>query len=224
MDDSPTFRHAMVNLGISRDDMRKKNLEDFGDAMEKDLVQVRYKHYQERLLNLVNCLLQERHRIKNQAYIAMGGTAEVTPRYQSQTTKLPSFMFQSVQAQSPGGDEESPKEVRPPKKASLNATITKRESFLMNVGALAMSSPGNPFLPKLDGATTLTAPLYQGTTRGRAQFLSASPNPTQELTLERDASVNSLFLLTQLHTEAQERAERERDRHHDKAVRLLEAE
>ena len=106
----------------------------------------------------------------------------------------------------------------------MNATITKRESFLMNVGALAMSSPGNPFLPKLDGTATLTAPLYQGTTRGRAQFLSASPNPTQDHTLERDASVNSLFLLTQLHTEAQERAERERDRHHDKAVRLLEAE
>ena len=95
----------------------------------------------------------------------------------------------------------------------------------MNVGALAMSSPGNPFLPKLDGTTTLTAPLYQGTTRGRAQFVSASPqHPTHEHTLERDASVNSLFLLTQLHTEAQERAERERDRHHDKAVRLLEAE
>ena len=69
----------------------------------------------------------------------------------------------------------------------------------MNVGALAMSSPGNPFLPKLDGTTTLTAPLYQGTTRGRAQFVSASP---QHPTLERDASANSLFLLTQLHTEA----------------------
>jgi hypothetical protein len=73
----------------------------------------------------------------------------------------------------------------------------------MNVGALAMSSPGNPFHPKLDGTTTLTAPLYQGTTRGRAQFVSASPqHPTHEHTLERDASVNSLFLLTQLHTEA----------------------
>jgi ribosomal protein L29 len=84
MDDSPTFRHAMVNLGISRDDMRKKNIEDFGDAVqekEKELVQVRYKHYQERLLNLVNCLLQERHRIKNQAYISQGGTSDVSPRY-----------------------------------------------------------------------------------------------------------------------------------------------
>ena len=75
MDDSPTFRHAMVNLGISKDDMRKKTLEDFGDAatQEKELIQVRYKHYQERMLALVNNLLQERYRIKNQAYIALGG-------------------------------------------------------------------------------------------------------------------------------------------------------
>ena len=96
---------------------------------------------------------------------------------------------------------------------------------MINVGALAMSSPGNPFLPKLEGTNTLTAPLYQGTTRGRAHFISASPqHPNHEHTLEREASVNSLFLLTQLHTEAQERADRERERNHDKTVRLLEAE
>jgi hypothetical protein len=82
MDDSPTFRHAMVNLGISKDELRKKTIEDFSDAIQdKDVVQVRFKHYQERLLALVNNLLQERHRIKNLAYISMGGTAEITPRY-----------------------------------------------------------------------------------------------------------------------------------------------
>jgi len=58
MDDSPTFRHAMVNLGISRDELRRKKPEDFGETVaEKEVVEVRYKHYQERLLALVNNLL-----------------------------------------------------------------------------------------------------------------------------------------------------------------------
>ena len=58
MDDSPTFRHAMVNLGIARDELRRKKPEDFGDAVaDKEVVEVRYKHYQERLLALVNNLL-----------------------------------------------------------------------------------------------------------------------------------------------------------------------
>ena len=74
IDDSPTFRHAMVNLGISREELKKKKIEDFGEAIaEKDIIEVRYKHYQEKLLLLVNNLLQERHRIKNLAYIAQGG-------------------------------------------------------------------------------------------------------------------------------------------------------
>ena len=46
IDDSPTFRHAMVNLGISREELKKKKMEDFGEAIaEKDIIEVRYKHY-----------------------------------------------------------------------------------------------------------------------------------------------------------------------------------
>ena len=52
----------MINLGISKDELKKRSIEDFGDA---EMAQIRQKHYQDRLLNLVNSLLKERHRIKN---------------------------------------------------------------------------------------------------------------------------------------------------------------
>jgi hypothetical protein len=67
----------------------------------------------------------------------------------------------------------------------------------MNAGQAL--SPQNISLPKLD---TLRSP--------RVNFIAATPqiNQSMDRTLEKDSS--SLFLLTQLHTDHQERAEREK--------------
>ena len=44
--DSPTFRHAMLNLGISKNDLEKQTVGDFDDGVsEEDVVQIRYKFY-----------------------------------------------------------------------------------------------------------------------------------------------------------------------------------
>jgi hypothetical protein len=44
--DSPTFRHAMLNLGISKNDLEKQTVGDFDDGLsEEDVVQIRYKFY-----------------------------------------------------------------------------------------------------------------------------------------------------------------------------------
>jgi hypothetical protein len=44
--DSPNFRIAMINLGISKEDLKKKTMEEFEDpSMEQEVIQVRYKFY-----------------------------------------------------------------------------------------------------------------------------------------------------------------------------------
>ena len=57
---------AMINLGISREDLKKKTIEDFNDpSIEQEIVSVRFKFYQTRMMQTLNKLLEERHRLKN---------------------------------------------------------------------------------------------------------------------------------------------------------------
>ena len=55
----------MVNLGVSKEDLKKRVPEDFSDAeANQEVVQVRYKFHQTRQMHTINSLLKERHRIK----------------------------------------------------------------------------------------------------------------------------------------------------------------
>ena len=63
--ESPRMKEAMSNLGVTFKEMRVKGKKEFEKkGVEKDLAELRYNHYRERLLDLYNRVLEERHNIK----------------------------------------------------------------------------------------------------------------------------------------------------------------
>ncbi|CDW87200.1 UNKNOWN [Stylonychia lemnae] len=65
--DSPTLRQAMINLGIPKEDLQKKTRENFAESGADDkVVDLRYKHYQNKMIQIINQLYQERKKVKEQ--------------------------------------------------------------------------------------------------------------------------------------------------------------
>lgn len=72
----------MATLGISKDDLKKKSKIDFDDGtIEEEVIQIRYKFNQVRLMHAVNKLLEVRHIAKNLNNSLMSSTMAVTSRY-----------------------------------------------------------------------------------------------------------------------------------------------
>lgn len=62
--DSPRFTQAADNLGISISECRKKPFDHFAKkGVDADLADLRYKHFQSRLIDTINRVLQERRTI-----------------------------------------------------------------------------------------------------------------------------------------------------------------
>jgi hypothetical protein len=63
--DSPRIKQAMENLGITENELFKKELQDFEQpGVEAEVITLRHKHYQSRLVETINMVLEERKRIK----------------------------------------------------------------------------------------------------------------------------------------------------------------
>eukprot|EP00347_Sterkiella_histriomuscorum_P014355 403361188 len=63
--DSPRMRSAMINLGVSKDECKKKERQDFVKrGLDEDVIDLRFKHYQYSLIDTLNRMLEERRRIK----------------------------------------------------------------------------------------------------------------------------------------------------------------
>lgn len=65
--DSPRLKQAMNNLGISIDECINKERSDFEKkGVDKDVIDLRFKHYKNRLIETLNMVLNERKNIKYQ--------------------------------------------------------------------------------------------------------------------------------------------------------------
>ena len=80
--DSPRFKKALYNLGVSKEECMKKYFtlgnhifisffrersEFERKGVEEDIINLRYKHYQNRLIDTINRILEERRRISKHA-------------------------------------------------------------------------------------------------------------------------------------------------------------
>lgn len=128
---------AMINLGISREDLKKKTQEDFNDAsIEQEVLSVRFKFYQTRMMHTLNKLLEERHRLKNHCLLNLiessSNPQQAAARYWTQSPKLPSFVLgASSTAETLKEIVTSPK-LRQPFQSRAGSS-TKRESILAGV-------------------------------------------------------------------------------------------
>eukprot|EP00347_Sterkiella_histriomuscorum_P015532 403356677 len=67
---SPRFQKACVSLGIPLRDCVKKRKENFADkGLADDIVELRFKHFQNRQIDLLNRILDERKKIKNREIV-----------------------------------------------------------------------------------------------------------------------------------------------------------
>lgn len=65
--DSPRLKEAMNNLGISIDECQNKEKSDFEKrGVDQDIIDLRFKHYKNRLIETLNMVLNERKQIKIQ--------------------------------------------------------------------------------------------------------------------------------------------------------------
>lgn len=63
--DSPRMKKAMDDLGVNIDECEKKQRSFFEKhGVDKDVVDLRYKHYQGRLIDTFNRILEQRRQIK----------------------------------------------------------------------------------------------------------------------------------------------------------------
>ena len=66
--DSPRLMQAMERLGYVRSDLEKKDKKNFSKwDVDHDVTDIRYEHYQKRLMESINCVILERQRIKDAA-------------------------------------------------------------------------------------------------------------------------------------------------------------
>mmetsp|Transcript_40541 Transcript_40541/g.39059 ORF Transcript_40541/g.39059 Transcript_40541/m.39059 type:complete len:86 (+) Transcript_40541:135-392(+) len=67
---SPRLQKACVNLGIPLRDCIKWRKEHFVEKdLSEDIIELRYKHHQNRLIDTINRVLDERRKIKNKIEI-----------------------------------------------------------------------------------------------------------------------------------------------------------
>ena len=65
--DSPRMKKALHNLGVSKEECMKKERSEFDKkGLDEDIVNLRFKHHQNRLIDILNRILEERRKIKHE--------------------------------------------------------------------------------------------------------------------------------------------------------------
>lgn len=65
--ESPRLRKALDNLGVSLEECQKKTRQDFEvRGVNDDVIDLRFKHYQHRLIDTLNRLIDQRRIIKSE--------------------------------------------------------------------------------------------------------------------------------------------------------------